>query len=401
MTSHYDNGLVALSVVIALFASYAALDLAVRMRAAPGASRGTWLSWGAAVMGFGMWAMHFVGMLAFQLPVPILYDVPTVIVSLLVAIAASAAALFVVSRPALTVPGLAAGSVAMGGGMAAMHYIGMSAVRSQAMHHYDTRLVALSVAVSIVLSPVALILMFRVRDDRRARSWAKLGSAAVMGFAIPAIHYTGMTAARFTMAPAPAGNPGPIDLGSVGVAGIGSVAVVVVAFAILIWIVDRRFSSQAFALASSENRYRLLFERSLAGVYRSTTDGKLLDVNDACFRIFGYDSREEHLAHHASDVWFEPAGRVAFVARLVQLKRLVDSESCYRRKDGTSVWVIESVTLLEGPHGHPAVIEGTLIDITTRKLAEQEMLRAKEAAENANRAKSEFLANMSHGSARR
>ena len=171
---------------------------------------------------------------------------------------------------------------------------------------------------------------------------------------------------------------------------------VVIAFAILIWIVDRRLSSHAVDLASSENRYRLLFERSLAGVYRSTIDGKLLDVNEACFRIFGYDSREEHLAHHASDVWFEPAGRAAFVARLVQLKRLVDSEGCYRRKDGTSVWVIESVTLLDGQHGGAATIEGTLIDITTRKLAEQETLRAKEAAEQANRAKSEFLANMSH-----
>ena len=95
-------------------------------------------------------------------------------------------------------------------------------------------------------------------------------------------------------------------------------------------------------------------------------------------------------------MWFEPADRQEFVARLIRLKSLANSECCYRRKDGTPVWVLESVTLLEGQHGAPAVIEGTLIDITTRKLAEEEMHRAKEAAENANQAKSEFLANMSH-----
>jgi PAS domain S-box-containing protein len=396
MTSHYDYRLVALSVLIALFASYAALDLAGRTRVARGASRWTWLIWGAAAMGFGIWAMHFIGMLAFHLPVPILYDVPTVIVSLLAAIAASAVALFVVSRAELTVMSVAAGSVVMGCGIAAVHYTGMAAVRSQAMHHYDHRLVALSVVLAILLSLVSLILMCRVRDDGGAHSWTKLVSAAVMGLAIPVMHYTGMAAAHFTMPPMAAGAAGPIQTNSVGVVGISNVALIVLAFAILIWIVDRRFSTQALELASSESRYRLLFERSLAGVYRCTIDGRLLDVNDACFRIFGYASREEHLAHHASDVWFEPAGRAAFVARLVELNTFANSESCYRRKDGSSVWVIESVTLLEGQDGRPSVIEGTLIDITTRKLAEQEMRRAKEAAENANRAKSEFLANMSH-----
>ena len=83
----------------------------------------------------------------------------------------------------------------------------------------------------------------------------------------------------------------------------------VLAFAILTSIIDRRFSSQTLELESSESRYRLLFERSLAGVYRSTIDGRILDVNEACFRIFGYASREEHLAHNASEVWFEPAAR--------------------------------------------------------------------------------------------
>ena len=97
----YDLGLVALSVVIAILASWAALDLAGRVTAAHGRGRAFWLAGGAFAMGLGIWSMHYVGMLAFQLPVPVLYDVPTVIASLLAAVFASALALFVVSREAL------------------------------------------------------------------------------------------------------------------------------------------------------------------------------------------------------------------------------------------------------------------------------------------------------------
>src|SRR5882757_4240418 len=102
MIGNYNYGLVALSVLIAIVASYAALDLAGRTRAAGGFRRWIWLGGGAAAMGLGNWAMHYIGMLAFHLPVPILYDVPTVIVSLLAAVAASGVALFVVSRNTLS-----------------------------------------------------------------------------------------------------------------------------------------------------------------------------------------------------------------------------------------------------------------------------------------------------------
>ncbi len=396
MISNYNNGLVALSVVIALVASYAALDLAGRTSAARGARRGVWLTGGATAMGLGIWAMHYIGMLAYHLPVPVLYDVPTVLVSLCAAIAASAVALYVVSRSRLTVLSVVAGSVVMGGGIASMHYIGMAAMRLPAMHHYDLRLVALSVTLAIVISLVALILTFLCRDDRQSPAWRKFGSAMLMGVAVPTMHYTGMAAASFTSAPLLADTSHTVQVSTVGVIGITAVSLGVLIFAILTSVIDRRFSSRTVALESSEHRYRMLFERSLAGVYRSTLDGRILDVNEACFRIFGYGSREEHLSHRATDVWFDPAERDAFVARITQGKTLANFEGRYRRKDGTAVWVLESVTLLEGQHGMPSIIEGTLIDITTRKQAEDEMHRARQAAESANQAKSEFLANMSH-----
>jgi len=396
MASNYNHGLVALSVLIAFLASYAALDLAGRTRAARGGLRWIWLTGGATAMGLGIWAMHYIGMLAFHVPVPVLYDGPTVVLSLLAAVAASAVALFVVSRNRLTVASVVTGSIVMGSGIATMHYVGMAAMRMPAMHHYDTRLVALSVALAIVISMVALILTFLSRDDVRAKSWRKLWSAILMGLAVPVMHYTGMAAASFTAAPMMEDTSRSVGISAVGVVGISSVTLMVLGFAILTSMIDRRLSAQALELESSENRYRMLFERSLAGVYRSTLDGRILDANPACVRIFGSASREEHLARHASEVWFEPADRDAFVARLIESKSLANSECRYRRKDGTAVWVLENATLLEGQKGEPAVIEGTLIDITTRKEVEQEMRRVKEAAEQANQAKSEFLANMSH-----
>src|SRR5207244_2236883 len=125
----YNYALVALSVLIAMFASYAALDLASRVTAAGGWTRAVWLLGGAGAMGTGIWSMHYIGMLAFILPIPVAYHWPTVLLSLLAAILASVIALYVVSRPKMGVSRAVAGSVLMGAGIASMHYIGMAAMR--------------------------------------------------------------------------------------------------------------------------------------------------------------------------------------------------------------------------------------------------------------------------------
>lgn len=250
MIGHYDHRLVALSVLIAVLASYAALDLAGRTSAARGARRWIWLTGGATAMGLGIWAMHYIGMLAFHLPVPVLYDVPTVVLSLFAAIAASAVALFVVSRNRLTLLSVVIGSIIMGSGIAAMHYIGMAAMRVGAMCHYDSRLVALSVTLAIVISMVALILTFLSRAELRAGSWRKVGSAVLMGVAIPVMHYTGMAAASFSAAPLMDSTAHAVSINEVGVIGISSVTLVVLAVAILTSIIDRRFSVQTLELES-------------------------------------------------------------------------------------------------------------------------------------------------------
>ena len=391
MAGSYDYRLVALSVVIAMAAAFVALDLAGRTTAARGRSRGWWLAGGAVGMGIGIWSMHYIGMLAFSLPVPVLYDLPLVLVSLLAAVLASAVALFVVSRDRLGFVNALAGSTAMGGGVAAMHYIGMAAMRMHGTCRWDYPLVGLSVVIAIVVSLVALWLTFRFRTELRPLAPLKLASAAVMGLAVAGMHYTGMAAATFDHAGVTADISGAVSVSTLGVAGITIVTFMVLGLAMITSIVDRRFTAQAEELESSEERYRLLFERSLAGVYQTTIDGKLLDCNEACARMLGYASRQDCLrrfvvAHHLS-----AEARAKFIADLQAHGTLTAFESSFKRQDGAPVWALETATLLDGP-----LIEGTLIDITERKQTEAALRLAMETAASANRAKSEFLANMSH-----
>jgi len=179
MRGTYDIGLVAVSVVIAILASGAALDLANRVTAATGRARTLWLAGGAVAMGSGIWSMHYVGMLAFRLPVPVLYDVPTVLASWLAAVLASAVALLFVSGQTLGPVRVLVGSVIMGAGIATMHYTGMAAMRMPATLTYNPVVFTLSVVFAIVVSLVALVLAFHLRSDA-IRAWdrRKLASAS-------------------------------------------------------------------------------------------------------------------------------------------------------------------------------------------------------------------------------
>ncbi|HWF39823.1 MAG TPA: MHYT domain-containing protein [Candidatus Acidoferrales bacterium] len=133
MSHYYDYRLVLLSVAIATVASYSAFGLAERTTAAEGYGRLIWISGGSVAMGLGIWSMHYIGMLAYILPVPVLYDVPTVALSLLAALVASLIALYAVSRPRLTTAIIAFAACAMGLGISAMHYVGMEAMRLRAV----------------------------------------------------------------------------------------------------------------------------------------------------------------------------------------------------------------------------------------------------------------------------
>src|SRR5579863_2757546 len=258
----YDYRLVTLSVVLAMFASYAALDLAGRVTAARSWARAFWLAGGATTMGLGIWSMHYIGMLAFTLPVPILYHYPTVILSLLAAIAASAVALITVSRERMGVTQEIVGSVIMGSGIAAMHYIGMAAMRMPAMMEYRWRLVILSVVLAVVISLVALILSFRIRKERKT-SLGKLVSALVMGSAIPLMHYTGMAAARFHASNIPFSTESTVWVSALGVGVISIASLLVMILAISSAFVDRLLAVRMAVIDAArdgESRFRMLSE---------------------------------------------------------------------------------------------------------------------------------------------
>ena len=119
---------------------------------------------------------------------------------------------------------------------------------------------------------------------------------------------------------------------------------------------------------ANEQRYRLLFERNLAGVYRNDATGRVLDCNDACARILGYASRDELLSASAHEFYFDLGERQRVLQILREQKQISNLEQRMRRADGTTVWVLENVSLLEGD-----ILEGTLIDITDRKRSQEQM----------------------------
>ncbi|HKY52694.1 MAG TPA: MHYT domain-containing protein [Anaerolineales bacterium] len=199
LTHSHDLPLVISSIIIAILASFTALDLAGRVTFAHARSKWAWLVGGAVALGFGIWSMHFVAMLAFHLDIPISYDWPTVGVSLLAAILASAVALFIVSRPTMGWWSLIGGGLVTGFAISGMHYIGMAAMRLQATLTYDPFLYLLSIVIGIIASMAALWLAFRFRSaTSRIEFWLKVLSAVIMGFAISGMHYIGMAGAIFT-----------------------------------------------------------------------------------------------------------------------------------------------------------------------------------------------------------
>jgi PAS domain S-box-containing protein len=391
MATSYNYYLVALSVVISTLASYTALDLAGRVTAARGRVRLAWLAGGACAMGMGIWSMHYIGMLAFRLPITVFYDWPTVAASLLCAIFASGVALFVVSRPrmGLTLAGL--GSATMGIGIAAMHYTGMAAMRLRAECSYSPILVTVSVVLAVVISLVALWLSFTLRDGH-SRPWKKRVSAVLMGAAIPVMHYTGMAAAGFHASDVTPDLSHAVNISSLGVASITIVVFFILGVTLLTSVVDRRVSEQAMALESSELRYGQLVESVQVILWRRNIPSAVFSfVNREAEVLLGYPLEnwltqpnfwEEHI--HPEDRALADSSCEA----AARTKKNQEFEHRMTAAGGETLWLRTCVRVIAGA-GRTNELVGVMVDVTARK-------RAQEAAEAANRAKSEFLANMSH-----
>ncbi|HLQ14214.1 MAG TPA: MHYT domain-containing protein [Steroidobacteraceae bacterium] len=195
MQATYNLWLVVLSVLVAMVVAYTALKLADRVAEAAGSGGRYWLLGGAAAMGIGIWSMHFIGMLAFSVPIPLRYNVFTTLASLAIAIFTSGFALAIASRRDLSLRRLAVGAVVMGAGICGMHYTGMAAIQIMPVITYDPLLVLTSIAIAVTASFAALWLAFKLRSGQsRLIKLARVGAAVVMGLAISGMHYTAMAA---------------------------------------------------------------------------------------------------------------------------------------------------------------------------------------------------------------
>jgi diguanylate cyclase (GGDEF)-like protein len=218
--------------LISIGASFAALSLADRVRAATAAgARRFWLMSGSVAMGVGIWSMHYLGMLALTLPVPIFYFWPTVLLSMLLAIVASSVVLSVVSRERLTARRLLGGGLLMGAGIGAMHYTGMAAMRSSAMEHYNPWIVTLSVIAAAGFSWLALWIAFVVRRNEQNETGMRTAGSVVMGLGIAAMHYIAMAGVRFTSSTMPFLMSGTVRVGGLGESVIAVVTGLILAVA--------------------------------------------------------------------------------------------------------------------------------------------------------------------------
>jgi len=268
MVGYYDPVLVLVSVLVAIFASYTALNLAERVSRSEGAVARRWVAGGAFAMGTGIWSMHFLGMLAFRLPIPMGYDLGITLLSWVLPIAVSAVALWQLGGRVPTARSLAVSAITLALGIIAMHYVGMAAMRMDPAIDYDARWVAASVLIAMAASVTALWLGFKLRAAELTAAWRRRALAAtVMGFAIVGMHYTAMQAASF-----PAGSVCRAATDSFSLTGLAALVVFgtlgILAVTLLTTIYDARMGARdAFLVAAEEaarERQRLLdSERAL------------------------------------------------------------------------------------------------------------------------------------------
>lgn len=250
VSASYSPALVLISLCVAILASYTALDLSGRIATARGRTVYLWIGGGALAMGFGVWSMHFIGMLALQLPLELGYDLGLTLWSLLVAILSSGFALWLVSQPRLPALQLLFGALIMGAGISAMHYSGMAALRMQPGIDYDPTLFGLSLVIAVGASAAALAIAFRLRRQTPYVRLMRGGAAVIMGLAIVGMHYTGMAAANFPIGSfCGAAIDGLSGNGLDNLVLVSSLAVLVIA--LLTSIFDARLDARTAALADS------------------------------------------------------------------------------------------------------------------------------------------------------
>lgn len=374
----HDNALVVLSIIVAMVASYTALDLAGRTHATNNRTwSSVWLAAASLAMGGGIWSMHFVAMLAYSMPgMEASYDPALTLLSFIVAVGVTGTGFAVVSRSKSLVPLLASGLL-MGVGIVAMHYTGMAAMRMPVQLTYNTFWVAVSVFIAIGASVAALWLAFRSSSFRY-----RAGAAVVMGCAISGMHYAGMQAATFSSSGIEHAH-GTASFGQTNLALIVSAVTLFILFlAIVAAIFDRRFvdmaEREAAALRRSEELFRALYRRTPLPLHALDVDGRLQEVSDAWLDLLGY-SREEVLGRPLVSFMTEDSSERRLTIdwpTLLASGGPLAREYELRTKSGQLLDVLSTSRVAQELENAPFRVIGGLIDLTERKKAEQALVQA-------------------------
>ena len=363
--------LVAVSVLVACVASYAALQLAGRVLAARRWTRLAWLSGSAVTMGVGIWSMHFVAMLAFRVGLPIAYEVNLVLLSVLVAIAASLLAFVTISQPAPGRGVLVVAALFMGPAIAGMHYIGMAALRMPARIDYDPWIVSLSVVVAVTASLAALRLFVAFRTEGVVRPmWQAPASAVLMGFAVSGMHFTGMAAASFIPVPAEALEGGDLIATDALAYAVAISATFIAVAAVIAASLDRSIratSADAEALRESQERLQFALAAARMRTWDLDLDTRLMVRTDDGL------GRAEQFEQFLTRVHPDDRGRVSRAVRLATDSGWLDVDFRRWGSERMTRWIQAKGRRQDGP-GRRLV--GISIDITERRHLEAQFRQA-------------------------
>ncbi len=424
---HYDPVLVVLSGVVSVLCAYIALSAIGRSREVSKRSAHLgWMTLGSITMGIGVWTMHFVGMLSFELPCAVEYDPLVTFLSILPSIVASMIALSIVRLKRATPPVLRLlGGVLMATGIAAMHYSGMAAMRMDALLYYDGARVGLSVFVAISLAWLALslpnYLLGNVGADlfgflaryRIGRLTAVRGMTAIgLGLAVTAMHYTAMWAALFKPQQGEVKyfdtwEPAFLSMWIMLAVALLSTAVMATIFASK----QRMHTDELKAevalrrrveMAVEEQRARLqaIIDNVVDGIITITAEGTIQHWSPAAQALFGYADDEvtgKKISILIADSLSGDEGAEDVQGFLPkEIRQLIGAgrEAVGLRKNGTTFPLDISIGYGE-VNGKP-FYTGVVRDLTQRKQELALLEEARDRAQHAVRAKSEFLANMSH-----